>query len=117
MIGSNVTNMTFPVCTIFEPTVYEGRQCYEAKFGTFQGRQALKGKKNGLVLLINVKLKAERSYNIKASDKVKKLTCMRFTLEKLITGQEKIRLRTRIWHASTLAPLLLLQKMDLATMC
>ena len=44
--------MTFPVCDIFEPTVYGGSQCYMVEVG--QSKPILKGKKNGLMLLIDV---------------------------------------------------------------
>ena len=66
MIGSKVPNMTFPVCDIFEPTVYEGRQCYQVNIEQIQGHKVSKGKKNGLMLLIDVN--AERSYNINTSN-------------------------------------------------
>ena len=70
MIGPKVPNMTFPVCDIFEPTVYEGRQCYQVNIEQIQAQaQVSKGKKNGLMLLIDVNV--EKSYNIDTSNEAK----------------------------------------------
>ena len=99
MIGSKKPNMTFPICDIFEPTVYEGRQCYQASFEKIHGRQVLKGKKHGLMLLIDVN--AERSYNIEASGEVKSAD-----LNEVYLGKDQIvnKNPARI-HIGTLAPI------------
>ena len=54
--------MTFPVCDIFYPTMYEGQQCYRVDVKKIENGKLLKGKRNGLMLMIDVD--QERSYNI-----------------------------------------------------
>ena len=53
-VGSKKQNMTFPVCDIFEPTVFQGRLCYQADPKKSYGEQSFKGKKSGLMMLIDV---------------------------------------------------------------
>ena len=62
MIGSKVPNMTFPVCNISEPTVFEGRLCYKINVEKRSGRTVFEGKESGLMLLIDVN--SERSIDI-----------------------------------------------------
>ena len=54
--------MTFPVCDIFEPTVYEGRLCYQVDVKKHSGQTAFEGKESGLMLLIDVN--SEKSIDI-----------------------------------------------------
>ena len=66
MIGSKVPNMTFPVCNISKPTVYEGRLCYEVLVGKRSGQTVFEGKESGLMLLIDVN--SEKSIDTKTQD-------------------------------------------------
>ena len=69
MLGPEVPNMTFPICDIFEPTVYEGRLCYQADVEKHLGQKDFEGKKSGLMLLIDVN--SERSIDITTDDEDK----------------------------------------------
>ena len=55
--------MTFPVCNIFEPTIYQGRLCYQANVQSHQGD--LEGEKGGLTLIIDAS--TDRSIDISNS--------------------------------------------------
>ena len=60
--------MTFPVCNVFEPTVYEGRLCYQ--FDVIKknlGQTAFEGKSSGLMLIIDSN--SEKSIDITDHDK------------------------------------------------
>ena len=59
MIGLEALNMTFPVCNIFEPTVYNGHLCYQVDMKNHPKQKVFEGKEHGLMLLIDVN--AERS--------------------------------------------------------
>ena len=65
MVGSKVPNMTFPVCDIFKPTVFQGRLCYQADFKKSYGQRVFKGKRSGLMMLIDVN--EERSFDVEPS--------------------------------------------------
>ena len=65
MLSTKVPNMTFNVCNIFEPTVFEGRLCYQADAKKHPGQFFFKGKGSGLMLLIDAN--TERSINISDS--------------------------------------------------
>ena len=63
-----MTNMSFPICDIFEPTVYEGRLCYQ--FDVIKknlGQTAFEGKSSGLMLIIDSN--SEKSIDITDHDK------------------------------------------------
>ena len=62
MIGSKVPNMTFNLCNLFEPTVFEGRLCYQANAEKNPGQFFFEGKGSGLMLLIDTN--TERSIDL-----------------------------------------------------
>ena len=96
MLGTKVPTMTFPVCDIFEPTVYGGGQCYKVDVG--QSKPILKGKKNGLMLLIDVN--EERSYNIERPNSAEESEMFNVYLGKdQMTNKNLARI-----HIGTLAP-------------
>ena len=66
IIGLEVPNMTFPMCNIFDPTVYHGQLCYHVKVRQhqIQRQNIFEGKRSGLMLLIDVN--QERSINIES---------------------------------------------------
>ena len=68
IMGSKAPNMTFPVCDIFEPTVFQGRLCYQADPKKSDGQQIFKGKKSGLMMMIDVN--EERSFGVEPSAEV-----------------------------------------------
>ena len=65
MMGSEVPNMTFPICDIFEPTVFEGKLCYQVDVEKTSGQRVFEGKESGLMLLIDSNV--ERSIGITTS--------------------------------------------------
>ena len=69
MMGPEVPNMTYPVCNIFKPTVYEGRLCYQVDVQKRFGQTVFEGKESGLMLLIDVN--SERSIDITTHDEDK----------------------------------------------
>ena len=69
MMGPEVPNMTFPICDIFEPTVYEGNLCYKVDIKKHPGQTVFQGKESGLMLLIDVN--SERSFDIATEDQHK----------------------------------------------
>ena len=69
MMGPEVPNMTFPICDIFEPTVYEGHLCYQVNAEKGRGQTVFEGKESGLMLLIDVN--SERSFDIATEDQHK----------------------------------------------
>ena len=98
MIGTKVPNMTFPVCDIFVPTVYEGRQCYQFDAERIPGWRVFKGKENGLMLLVDANV--EKSYNIEASEEIR-----RTGYNKVYLGENRIINKNQaIIHIGTLAP-------------
>ena len=66
MIGAKVPNMTFPMCDIFEPTVYEGRLCYQVDVKKHSGQTVFEGKESGLMLIIDAN--SESSIDITTDD-------------------------------------------------
>ena len=68
MIGTKMPNMTYNVCNIFEPTVFEGRLCYQTNAEKNPGQIFFEGKGSGLMLIIDTN--AERSVDISDSHSV-----------------------------------------------
>ena len=68
ILGSKVENMTFPVCDIFEPTVFQGCLCYQADPKKSDGQHVYEGKKSGLMMMIDVN--EERSFGVEPSAEV-----------------------------------------------
>ena len=66
LIGPKVPNMTFPVCDIFEPAVFEGRLCYQVLGEKLSRQKVSEGKRSGLMLLIDVN--TERSLDITSNE-------------------------------------------------
>ena len=98
MTGMSVPNMTFPLCDIFEPTVYDGRLCYQTDIKQIFGHRAVKGKENGLMFLIDVN--TERSLNTESSDKSKKVR-----MSQVYLGESQISNKNMASiHIGTLAP-------------
>ena len=99
MIGPRVPKMTFPICNVFEPTVYRGRQCYQVKIKRIPGHTVSQGKKNSLMLLIDVNPK--RSFKIETKGATK---AERYERD-VYFGEEKITNKNlAIVHIGTLAP-------------
>ena len=80
--------MTFPICDIFAPTVYNGHQCYQVNIGKDQREKRLRGKRGGLMLLLDVN--SERSINIEVPKKVKN------TERSLYIGYDQISARKNL---------------------
>ena len=98
MTGINVPNMTFPLCDIFKPTVYNGRQCYQTDIKQIFGQEAVKGKENGIMLLIDVN--TERSFSTQNSNKIKSVE-----MSKVYLGESQISNKNMASiHIGTLAP-------------
>ena len=66
MVGLKMPNMTFPVCNVSKPTVYEGRLCYKIDVEKRSRQTVYEGKESGLMLLIDVN--SEKSMDIKTQD-------------------------------------------------
>ena len=98
MTGINLPSMTFPLCDIFKPTVYNGRQCYQTDIKQIFGQKAVKGKENGIMLLIDVN--TERSFSDQNSNKVKSVE-----MSKVYLGESQISNKNMASiHIGTLAP-------------
>ena len=69
MVGVEVPNMTFLMCNIFKPTVYQGKICYQVKEKRHKGDHQ-KGAISGLRLMIDVN--SERSIVFARSKKNEK---------------------------------------------
>ena len=66
MLGTKVPNITFPVCDIFEPSVFDGQLCYQVGDLKHSGQAVSEGKASGLMLLIDVNF--EKFIEISAHD-------------------------------------------------
>ena len=53
LLGPTVQNMSTPVCNIFDPTVVEGRLCYQTNVEKLTTQHDSHGKKSGLILFID----------------------------------------------------------------
>ena len=99
MIGAQMSNMTFPMCDVFEPTVYDGQLCYQADVKKHPGQKVFEGKESGLMLLIDVN--AERSVNFATSGEDESVN---MTKRRVYLGTEKVLNSTfASLHIGTLA--------------
>ena len=99
MIGAQVSNMTFPMCDVFEPTVYDGQLCYQADVKKHPGQKVFEGKESGLMLLIDVN--AERSVNFATSGEDENVNMSK---RRVYLGTEKVLNSTfASLHIGTLA--------------
>ena len=100
MIGSKAQNMTFPVCDIFEPTVFQGRLCYQAEPKKSFGQQVFEGKKSGLMMLIDVN--QERSIDVQHSQKENDASAS-YELDVYLGRNQKSKRNVASIHLGTLA--------------
>ena len=59
LLGEYLPNMTFPVCNMFQPTVYKGQLCYslEIRKNIYLERELFQGKESGLMLILDTNSK------------------------------------------------------------
>ena len=62
--SSNLQNMTFPICTSFQPTLLDGQLCYKLDLKSESGQ----GKKNELLLLLDYNTELSIHPNLGSSD-------------------------------------------------
>ena len=71
LIGPMVPDMTYPICDIFEPIVYEGHMCYRAIIQRTANQTTFQGKESGLMLLIDVNVEKSIGWVQPDHDKLK----------------------------------------------
>ena len=61
ILGEFVPNMTFPVCKMFKPIVYEGHICYTLQISKVIRKKSdfYQGKEGGLMLIIDTNTSSE----------------------------------------------------------
>ena len=89
VLGEYVTNLTFPVCTMFQATVYKGNLCYSLERSKVikPKRDVFQGKESGLMLILDTN--SQKSVEIP------------YEKESLINQNRKSQVRI---HIGTLAP-------------
>ena len=70
-------NMSFPICTSFNPTILEGQLCYKIQVNATSGQ----GKKHGLLLLLDYQDKLSLQVPLKQEDKPSRKIIRRLNFE------------------------------------